>query len=117
MNKYDDREERLMKMKGMGNMQGMMKQMQKVQKEMQQAQKDLEATIFKAEDHNGFVKVAVNGKKEIQDLEIAAELIDPDDADMLQDIVIATINDALAQVDQESEKKMGRFTQGLNLPF
>ncbi len=106
-------------MKGMnlGNMQGMMKQMQKMQKEIKQEQEALEATNFQATDANNLVSVTVSGKKEIIDLEIQEALVDLDDIDMLQDLVIATINDALHQVDVATEKQMGRFTQGMNLPF
>ncbi|WP_028124838.1 YbaB/EbfC family nucleoid-associated protein [Eremococcus coleocola] len=104
-------------MPNMGNMQGMMKQMQKVQKEMQAEQANLEASVFEAQDTNRLVQVKVNGKKEIIELNIAADLVDPDDIDMLQDLVIATVNDALGQVDRATEQRMGRFTQGLNLPF
>ncbi|MBG9982861.1 YbaB/EbfC family nucleoid-associated protein [Aerococcaceae bacterium DSM 111020] len=106
-------------MKGMnlGNMQGMMKQMQKMQKEMKNEQEALEATEFEATDANKLVRVTVSGKKEIVDLEIQEALVDPDDIDMLQDLVIATLNDALQQVDQATEERMGRFTQGMNLPF
>lgn len=104
-------------MPNMGNMQGMMKQMQKMQKEMKTEQENLEASIFEASDTNQLVKVKVNGRKEIQELLIEEDLVDPDDIDMLQDIVLATINDALSQVDKATEERMGRFTQGLNLPF
>ncbi len=104
-------------MPNMGNMQGMMKQMQKMQKEMKTEQENLEASFFEASDTNQLVKVKVNGRKEIQELLIEEDLVDPDDIDMLQDIVLATINDALSQVDKATEERMGRFTQGLNLPF
>ena len=104
-------------MPNMGNMQGMMKQMQKMQKEMKTEQENLEASIFEVSDTNQLVKVKVNGRKEIQELLIEEDLVDPDDIDMLQDIVLATINDALSQVDKATEERMGRFTQGLNLPF
>lgn len=101
----------------MGNMQGMMKQMQKMQKDMKKEQEELEATIFEAQDANNLVHVKMSGKKELIDLQIQEALVDPDDVDMLQDLVIATINDALAQVDKTTEERMGRFTKGLNLPF
>lgn len=106
-----------MKGMNMGNMQGMMKKMQKMQKEMMSEQKALEESLFEATDTNQLVHVTVNGKKEIQELTIQPALVDPEDVDMLQDLVITTINDALAQVDQATEDRMGRFTQGLNLPF
>lgn len=106
-----------MKGMNMGNMQGMMKQMQKMQKDMKKEQEALEATVFEAADANNLVQVKMSGKKELIDLQIDEALVDPDDVDMLQDLVIATINDALAQVDKTTEERMGRFTKGLNLPF
>ena len=101
-------------MRGMGNM---MQQMQKLQKDMEKTQKELEASVYRATDTNQLVTVKVNGKREILELTIDEALVDPDDIDMLQDLVIATINEALAQVDQATQDKMGRFTKGLNLPF
>ncbi|MGX7107283.1 YbaB/EbfC family nucleoid-associated protein [Hutsoniella sourekii] len=104
-------------MRGMGNMGNMMQQMQKLQKDMEKTQKELEASVYQATDTNQLVTVKVNGKREILELTIDEALVDPDDIDMLQDLVIATINEALAQVDQATQDKMGRFTKGLNLPF
>lgn len=101
----------------MVNMNNMMKQVQKMQKDMQKAQADLEASEFTASDHNHLVEVTVNGKKQVLRLEIQPELVDPEDPDMLEDILIATLNEAFVKVDQATEEKMGRFTQGLNLPF
>lgn len=106
-----------MKGMNMGNMQGMMKQVQKMQKEMKKEQEALEISIFEAEDANKLVNAKVSGKKELVDLQIQVALVDPDDVEMLQDLIIATVNDALAQVDKATEERMGRFTQGLNLPF
>ena len=101
----------------MGNMQGMMQKMQKMQKEMEKTQKEIDETIFEASDVNQLLTVKVNGKKVITDIEIQEELVDPDDIDMLQDLLIATLNQAMAQVDQVTDERMGKFTKGLNLPF
>ena len=103
--------------KGMGNMQGMMQQMKKLQRDMEKEQKSIEETIFQASDHQQLVSVKANGKKEVVELTIQEALVDPDDIEMLQDLVIATVNDALRQVDTVTQERMGRFTQGLNLPF
>lgn len=104
-------------MGNMGNMQGMMQKMQKMQKEMEKTQKEIDETIFEASDVNQLLTVKVNGKKVITDIEIQEELVDPDDIDMLQDLLIATLNEAMAQVDQVTDERMGKFTKGLNLPF
>lgn len=104
-------------MGNMGNMQGMMQKMQKMQKEMGKTQRMIEESIFEASDTNQLVTAKVNGKKQIVELHIKEDLVDPDDIDMLQDLVLATINEALEKVDSEMEEKMGKFTKGLNLPF
>lgn len=104
-------------MGSMGNMQGMMQKMQKMQKDMQKEQEAIEASIFEANDNNNLVAVKVSGKKEIVELNIAQELVDPDDIEMLQDLIIATTNAALQQVDEAMTSRLGKFTQGLNLPF
>lgn len=101
----------------MGNMQGMMQKMQKMQKDMEKEQKAIETSIFEASDNNKLVTVKVTGAKRIVELEIKEDLVDPEDIDMLQDLVIVTVNDALAQVDKATEQRLGKFTQGLNLPF
>jgi len=77
----------------------------------------IEATIFQAQDVNQLVTVKVNGKKELVELDLAPDLVDPDDIEMLQDLVIATVNEALKQVDQATESRLGKYTQGMNLPF
>lgn len=101
----------------MGNMQGMMQKMQKMQKDMEKEQKAIKTSIFEASDNNNLVTVKVTGAKRIVELEIKEDLVDPEDIDMLQDLVIVTVNDALAQVDKATEQRLGKFTQGLNLPF
>lgn len=106
-----------MNLGNMGNMQGMMKQVQQMQKNMEDTQKELEETVFEVKDRHQLVQVKVNGKREILDLVVSKELIDPEDADMMQDLIIATINDAMKKVEDEIQAKMGQFTQGLNLPF
>ncbi|MCD2255442.1 YbaB/EbfC family nucleoid-associated protein [Lactobacillus sp. CC-MHH1034] len=101
-------------MRGMpGNMQGMMKQMQKMQKEMGKAQEELHATEFTASAPDEMVKVVFTGDKKMKDMQINPEAIDPDDPDMLQDLVIAAVNDAMNQIDQATEKKLGKFTKGM----
>jgi DNA-binding YbaB/EbfC family protein len=101
---------------GMGNMGGMMKQVQKMQKDMEKAQKELEAATYEASAGGGAIKLAVNGKKEIISLELSEAIVDPDDIEMLQDLLIVAINDAMKQVDEQSDKVMGKMTGGMNIP-
>lgn len=106
--------------KGMGNfgnMQGMMQKMQKVQKEMEAEQAAIEASVFEASDNNQLVTVKMTGRKQLVELNIAEALVDPEDVEMLQDLILATVNDALNQVDETTKQRLGKFTQGLNLPF
>ncbi|MGF3114232.1 MULTISPECIES: YbaB/EbfC family nucleoid-associated protein [Facklamia] len=101
----------------MPNMGNMMKQVQKMQKEMEKTQKELEAKEFVVEDAQQLVKVVMNGKKEIKELTLKPELVDPEDIEMLQDLVLATVNEAIQEVEQTTQDQMGQFTKGLNLPF
>ena len=104
-------------MGNMGNMQGMMQKIQKMQKEMTKEQAAIEAEIFEASDNNSLVTAKVNGKKQLVELNLATELVDPEDVEMLQDLVIATVNEALKKVDVATESRLGKFTKGMNLPF
>ncbi|HLQ71453.1 MAG TPA: YbaB/EbfC family nucleoid-associated protein [Bacillota bacterium] len=99
-----------------GNMGNMMKQMQKMQKKMAKAQEELHEMSFEASAGGGMVTVSANGKKEITDVKIEEEVVDPDDVDMLQDLVLAATNDVLNQIDTKTEETMGQFTKGMNLP-
>lgn len=99
-----------------GNMNNMMKQMQKMQKKMMKAQEELHEMSFEATAGGGVVKVLANGKKEITDVEIQEDVVDPDDVDMLQDLILAATNDVLKQVDDKTNDTMGQFTKGMNMP-
>ncbi|OAH55119.1 YbaB/EbfC family nucleoid-associated protein [Bacillus sp. 37MA] len=100
-----------------GNMQNMMKQMQKMQKQMQEAQEELAEKKFEGSSGGGMVKISISGQKEIVDVQIKEEVVDPEDIDMLQDLILAAVNDALKKVDNETNQRMGQFTKGMNLPF
>ncbi|WP_172799321.1 YbaB/EbfC family nucleoid-associated protein [Bacillus sp. FJAT-29814] len=102
---------------GMGNMQNMMKQMQKMQKKMAEAQEQLGQEKIEGTAGGGIVTVVVSGHKEVIDVQIKPEAVDPDDVEMLQDLVLAAVNDALKKADELSNSTMGQFTKGLNLPF
>ena len=101
--------------KGPGNMQSMIKQAQKMQEDMQKAQAELEVQEFSATSGGGAVKATVSGKKEITSLTISPEAVDPEDVEMLQDLVISAVNEALRQADEAMEQSMGAVTGGLNL--
>ncbi|WP_026568951.1 MULTISPECIES: YbaB/EbfC family nucleoid-associated protein [Sediminibacillus] len=103
-------------MRGGGNMNKMMKQMQKMQKDMMKAQEELQEMSFEGAAGGGMVKVTANGKKEITDIQINEEVVDPDDLDMLQDLILAATNDVLKQVEDKTNDTMGQFTKGLNMP-
>ncbi|MDX8363395.1 YbaB/EbfC family nucleoid-associated protein [Cytobacillus sp. IB215316] len=103
-------------MRGMGNMQKMMKQMQKMQKDMQKAQEELGEKSIEGTAGGGMVTVTVNGHKEVIDVVIKEEVVDPEDIDMLQDLVLAATNEALKKVEEMTNDTMGQFTKGLNLP-
>ncbi|MBD1383481.1 YbaB/EbfC family nucleoid-associated protein [Metabacillus arenae] len=101
---------------GMGNMQKMMKQMQKMQKDMQKAQEELAVKTIEGTAGGGMVTVIVNGQKEIIEVKIKEDVVDPEDIEMLQDLVLAATNDALKKIDELTNETMGRFTQGMNMP-
>lgn len=103
-------------MRGMGNMQNMMKQMQKMQKKMAQAQEELGEKRVEGTAGGGMVTVIASGHKEILEVKIKEEVVDPEDIEMLQDLVLAATNDALKKVDELTNQTMGQFTKGLNLP-
>src|SRR5690625_2970675 len=105
-----------MEMRGMGNMGNMMKQMQKMQRDMLKEQEKLHEMTFEASVGGGMITATANGKKEIIDISIAEDVVDPEDIEMLQDLVIAAVNDVLNQVDEKTEQTMGKFTKGMNLP-
>lgn len=103
-------------MKGMGNMGGMMKQMQSMQKKMMKAQDELHKEEFEASVGGGMVTIKAYGTKEVFDIQIKEDVVDPDDIDMLQDLILAATNEVLKQIDDKTEATMGKFTKGLNMP-
>ncbi|MCY6372693.1 YbaB/EbfC family nucleoid-associated protein [Clostridium ganghwense] len=103
---------------GMGgmNMNNLMKQAQKMQQQMEKMQAELEEKEFTSTAGGGVVKVTVNGKKQIVDIEIDPEAVDPDDVEMLQDLILSACNQALQTADVETASEMKKLTGGLNLP-
>ena len=102
-------------MPGGMNQAAMMKQAQKMQQEMLRMQAEQEAKTFTATAGGGMVSATVNGKHELVNLEIKPEAVDPDDVEMLQDMVIAAVNEAMRTADAEAASNMSRLTGGLNL--
>ena len=93
------------------NIQAMMKQAQKLQKEMMETKKIIDETVFTGE--SSFVKVNVYGNKKIKEIMIEEKDLSSDDIEMLQDMIVVAINDAMNKIDKETENKMGKYTQGM----
>ena len=102
-------------MPGGMNQAAMMKQAQKMQQEMLRMQEEMENKTYSATTGGGMVTATVNGKHEVLDLKINPEAVDPDDVEMLQDMVIAAVNEAMRTADAEASSNMSRLTGGLNL--
>ena len=101
---------------GGGNMNNLMKQAQAMQKKMQDMQKEVEESEFEASAGGVAVTVKVSGKKEILGISIKPEVVDPDDVEMLEDLVLSAVNEAMKKADEETANKMGKITGGLNIP-
>lgn len=101
---------------GMGNMGGMLKQVQKMQKQMEELQKELEEREVEASAGGGAVVAKVNGKREVLSITIDKDVVDPDDVEMLQDLVLAAVNEALRNAEQMVSSEMGKITGGMNIP-
>ena len=100
-------------MKGMGNM---MKQAQQLQSKMMKLQEELADRTVDSSSGRGMVQVTANGRQQIISIQIEKEVVDPDDVEMLQDLVLAAINDALAKAQEMVSSEMGKLTGGLNIP-
>lgn len=101
---------------GGGNMQQIARQAQKMQEAMETATAELEAKEYSASSGGGAVKVVVTGKLEVKSIDIDPEVIDPEDAEMLSDLIIAATNEALRAANQDKEDTMGAISGGLNIP-
>ena len=97
----------------MGNMQNMVKQMQKLQKQMQKDQEELHNTEFVGQAPDEAVVVKFTGDRKMVDIAIKEEAVDPDDVDMLQDLVIAAVNDAMAKIEEQTQKTMGKYSRNI----
>ena len=104
---------------GMGggpqNMNAMIRQAQKMQEDMKAKQEELEQLTFKTTSGGGMVEVTMTGKKELRELVLTPEVVDPEDIEMLQDLIVAAVNEALRNADEMVNSSMGQITGGLNL--
>ncbi len=105
---------------GMGggpkNMNAMIRQAQKMQEDMKKKQDELEQMEFTTTSGGGMVEVSINGKKEIKSITLKPEIVDPEDIDMLQDLVVAAVNEAIRTVEEKSSTEMEKITGNLNIP-
>ena len=99
---------------GMGNM---LRQAQKMQQDMLKAQEELESKRYEASAGGGVVSAVVSGKKELDSVTIGPAAVDPDDVEMLQDLIVAAVNEAMRKAAEDAASQMSRLTGGLNLPF
>ena len=102
---------------GGGNMQQLMRQAQKLQEQMTKTQEDLDTREYAAQAGGGMVNVVVTGKRELKSIEIKPECVDPEDVEMLQDLVLAAVNEALRNGEQAREAEMGKLSPGMGGMF
>lgn len=101
-----------------GNMANLMKQAQRMQRQMEEGQKELETKEFTASSGGGAVEATVSGGKELLKITLSADVVDPEDIEMLQDLIVAAVNEALRAAEEANAALMGRMTGGLGgLPF
>lgn len=100
----------------MNNMNQMMKQVKKMQEQMMKAQEELGSKTVEGSAGGGVVTVTVNGHKKLTNIVIKPEAVDPDDVEMLQDLVLAAVNDAMTKADELANQDMGKFTGGMKIP-
>jgi len=99
-----------------GNMNNLIKQAQKFQKQMEDMQKELETKTFEASVGGGAVNAVVNGKRQLLEVQIKPEVVDPDDVEMLQDLILTAVNEALKKAEEDTNNSMGKLTGGMNMP-
>ena len=100
----------------MGNMQGMMKKVQKMQADMAKLQEELKTRTVETTVGGGALTIVVNGKKEVESIKIKPEVLDPEDVEMLQDMIVSAVNEGMRKIDEMTEREMGKITGGLKLP-
>lgn len=101
---------------GPSNMQGMMRQVQKMQEDMAALQEDLDAREYDITAGGGVVTVKINGKKEIQSIDIKPDIVDPDDIETLSDVLVAAVNEAIKKVEDTNAAEMQKVTGNVSIP-
>ena len=101
---------------GGANMQKQLQQVQAMQRQMEELQAEIEEKEIVTTAGGGVVSVTMNGKKEITDLKLDKDVVDPDDVEMLQDLIVAAVNEGIRQVEELTNTEMGKITGGLNIP-
>ncbi|KXA29600.1 DNA-binding protein, YbaB/EbfC family [Peptoniphilus harei] len=101
---------------GGGGRNNMMKQIEKLQKQMEEMQENLANEEITASAGGGAVSATVNGNKELISIKLDKDAVDPDDVEMLEDLIVAAVNEALRNADSKMSSRMGKFTGGLNIP-
>ena len=101
---------------GPSNMQGVIKQAQKMQERMAELQAELDEREYDFTVGGGMITIKMNGKKEMQSIEIKPEVIDPDDIEMLQDLIVAGVNEAISSIEKTNNDEMSKVTGNLNIP-
>ncbi len=104
-----------MPMGGM-NMNNLMKQAQKMQKQMEEMQSSLSDKTLEVTSGGGAVKIVISGKKEIKEINISKDVVDPDDVEMLQDLIMSAVNEAVRQAEELSNSEMAKITGGMGMP-
>ncbi len=101
---------------GPSNMQGVIKQAQKMQERMAELQAELDEREYDFTVGGGMITIKMNGKKEMQSIEIKPEVVDPDDIEMLQDLIVAGVNEAVSSIEKTNNDEMSKVTGNLNIP-
>lgn len=94
----------------------MLKQVQYMQENMEKTREEIENTEFEASAGGDAIKAVVNGKKEVVSVKLKEEIVDPDDIEMLEDLIVAAVNEAIRKADEKMEEEMGKLTGGMNIP-
>ena len=101
---------------GGGNMNNMLKQAQRMQQQMEKMQEELEEKTVEGTAGGGVVTAVVTGKKEVKSIKISPDVVDPDDIEMLEDLILIAINDAISKAEEMMSSEMGKITGGINIP-
>ena len=99
------------------NISALMQQAQKMQKDMEKAQKQLESTLFEVESAGGAIKISIYGSRKIEKIDIDKDAVDPEDKEMLEDMLKIAINEAMEKIDNEQAKIQAKMTSGMRMPF